>query len=115
MKKSSLHFKIAAWSIKNPNKMYAATGGALLILLLMSAVITGTLMKQPRLSANSTVPVAASTATGVNSFEKANWTIMNRQMIAGRLCVLYRHSSNKTRITSCYVQDGENWVFQQSF
>lgn len=112
MKKSALHFKIAAWSIKNPGRTYGAIGGLVVLLVAASVFTTSLLGQKQGPGAVKAIPVNSAVA---DSFERANWTITARQSVDGRQCITYRHSTNGTRLTSCYIQDGKDWIFQQSF
>lgn len=113
MKKTALHFKIVSWSVKHPGLSYIAIGCAMALTILVCVGLTLFAMKKAPVP-----PMAGPSASAVETpatFQKTGWTIAGQQMIGSKQCIFYKKVSNGTRLTSCYVKDGEKWIFEQSF
>lgn len=112
MKKTATHFKIAAWSIKNPKVTYMVVGG--LLISFLGIGIGTALMVNSKTNQSSLF-----TKKGVNNkddfFQRADWTMLNQWERDGVQCRDYIKNSNRTRLTSCYTKIGDKWVFKESY
>lgn len=112
MKKTAMHFKIAAWSIKNPKITYMAIAGSLAAVLAVGIGTTWLMGSQ-----NSSMGAGAIKGGNGNtgSFDLEGWSIRKQWATGDTECVSYIKDSNNTRLTSCYKKVGDRWVFTQSY
>lgn len=111
MKKTAMHFRIAAWSIKNPKITYTAIAGSLLVVLAVG--VSTTWLMGVRNSGASVVAVQG--GNGNTGLELDGWSIRKQWANSDLQCVGYIKESNNTRLTSCYKKVGDQWVFVQSY
>lgn len=112
MKKTAMHFKIAAWSIKNPKITYMLIAGFLLAVL---AIGTGTTWFVGANNSSAGVFAVKGGNGNMGSFDLDGWSIRKQWANGDTQCVGYIKDSNNTRLTSCYKKVGEQWVFTQSY
>lgn len=111
MKKTALHFKIAAWSIKNPRATYAAIAGLLVVVLAAGVGTTAWLGSGKK---QQTTVVKMNNAEA-GTFQREGWKIRGQWENNGVQCVGYLKESNNTRLTSCYTKVNGVWVLKQSY
>ena len=111
--KSSLHYRFASWSIKNPMVTYASLGVLVVALLAGGGMIFG--KKNHAIAQKANASVNVSTNTPASDMQRAGWSILGESNSDNMRCIRYRRDSNYTRMTSCYTMVKGEWVFNQSY
>lgn len=114
MKKTSPHFKIASWTIKNPKASYGIMGALALVMVLVGV---GLALSTRGGSTGPTRVLAAVTGTPTpdQAFAREGWVIRGQQDKDGMRCIRYARESNGTRLTACYTQVNGVWVHKSSY
>ena len=112
MKKTSPHFKIASWTIKNPKMSYGIMGAIALCMVLLGVGFALSLGQKSTSPSRALAPIAT---TSDKSLEREGWTIRGQQDKDGMRCIRYVRETNGTRLTSCYTQVQGSWVHKYSY
>ncbi len=114
MKKTSPHFKSAAWTIKNPKASYGIMGALALVMVLVGVVLA---LSARGTSKGPSRVLAAVTGnpTPEQAFVREGWVIRGQQDKDGMRCIRYARESNGTRLTACYTQVNGAWVHKSSY
>lgn len=112
MKKTSPHFKIASWTIKNPKASYGIMGALALGMVLLGVGLAWS-ARGP--STGSSRVLAAVAGGNEQAFVREGWVIRGQQDRDGMRCIRYARESNGTRLTACYTQVNGVWVHKSSY
>ncbi len=112
MKKTALHFRVAAWSIKNPLLFYSAIAAGLLVVV--SGVLVGARLVQLQHVVQASYEKQPANVSNVTP-EKNGWRTVRSERTHDGICVLYQHPENNTSITQCYTNVAGKWVFEMSY
>lgn len=110
MKKTTLHFKIAAWSCKKPIHFYVLVTFTMLVLLAIGAMMTS----QQKIETNSNRGTVIPVSSEMKIPAMSGWTPVRDMDLPDAIrCRLYTKAESS--ITSCYKFVNGQWVFHQSF
>ena len=113
MTKNSFHFKIAAWSCRNPGLFYLGCIAAFFLVGMLFFVVLGLFSTPaPVAQLNETRSDQSELQTGLADLK--NWTpVKDMDLPDGTRCRIYKKEG--TSITNCYKMLNGEWVFYQSF
>lgn len=116
MKKTAIHFKIAAWSIKNPMAFYAMVGSTLVVLLVVLLMLGRASMSTPQ--KNSVAVTRGTTPGGIDVSASGTppvWVSGAEFRQAPNLrCLERKREDTGYRVFSCYENVNGKWVFKHN-
>ena len=110
MKKTAVHFRIAAWSIKNPIFFYAIASGGILVLLL-ALLFTMVNTKKNNLSSLTDPILRATTAAGDK--KDSIWSVGGQFQLNDHIrCLERKRQDTGLQVFSCYEKVKGVWQFR---